>query len=1092
MRNDLRSRFSSGILGRGALSFLLASAGVNVSNFLFHIVVSRELGPAHYGAVGAILSILGLLSVPVGAAQLAITQAVIAHERDREAFHLRQLLVKTSLIGILAMVAFMALSPVIDNFLHIKSLVPLFIIGIWIPIATLGSMLQGALIGEYRFKAVAFATIIGGGPVRLAFGGLLVWLGFGVTGAITATLIAQIFSTFSLLISSRHRIVGAHHQSSIRISRRDMTLSIAAIGSYTALLGIDTFLARHFFSATVSGQYAAGAVAAHIALFVPGAIVTVAFPHWATGEGTSASSRTVFNQALSLTMVLGVLSAGFLAIFASFVVHVLFGSSYLGAVTIIGVLAFSSVAIGVINLFIYLHLARRSLFALTPWLGVALASILILIYHSSSMSVAITMLLVSFITLIAIFLPALLALATSKSREKAADTTQQVFPTSAVDLTLVVPFYNPGPRLVSHLQEIVDVLSSSNLTYEIIAVSDGSTDESDILASRFEADNFVLVRLDRNRGKGAALHAGLSIGRGEYLGFIDGDGDLPASLLYNLIGILNTEQPEIIYGSKRHPRAEVVYPPLRRLYSWGYQQLNRVLFKLPVRDTQTGVKVFRRDVLVAVLPRMVEKRFAFDLELFVVARQQGFRNFVEMPVIIGQRFGSTISVRSAFDMLRDTCAIYYRLRVIHFYDRDLRGKKEATILERRSPELLSVDYQDSLRAIEDGKESVNDVQNTRLRILILNWRDITHPRAGGAEVYTHNIAAEWVQRGHQVTIFCSSVEGRPSSELYDGITVIRRGNGITVYREAKRFYRRQVRNSFDFIVDEINTRPFFSQKWVGETPVIALMFQVCRELWFYQMPFLLALAGRYWFEPKWLRNYREVKTVTISSSSERSIENYGIRNVYVVPVGHESLLERPAVPRETSPTVVFVGRLEAHKRPEDAIRAFGILREAMPSARLWVIGTGSLEDKLRMSSPEGVQFLGKISASEKTERLARAHVLIATSVREGWGLIVTEAAEVGTPSIAYDVPGLSDSVNASGGFLTPADPTNLGNRLKELMENWLRVGLPTVSANGVIPWEEVANSIVDIALNSNEVASTNAKQTSSSSTLRLNYQEDSE
>ena len=112
------------------------------------------------------------------------------------------------------------------------------------------------------------------------------------------------------------------------------------------------------------------------------------------------------------------------------------------------------------------------------------------------------------------------------------------------------------------------------------------------------------------------------------------------------------------------------------MYSWSYQQLNRILFHLPIRDTQTGIKVLRRDVLVAVLPRMVEKRFAFDLELFVVAKHQGFRDFCEMPVSIGERFSSTISLRSVRDMLLDTLAIFYRLRVLRFYDHNLESTSE--------------------------------------------------------------------------------------------------------------------------------------------------------------------------------------------------------------------------------------------------------------------------------------------------------------------------------------------------------------------------------------------------------------------------------
>jgi glycosyltransferase involved in cell wall biosynthesis len=124
-----------------------------------------------------------------------------------------------------------------------------------------------------------------------------------------------------------------------------------------------------------------------------------------------------------------------------------------------------------------------------------------------------------------------------------------------------------------------------------------------------------------------------------------------------------------------------------------------------------------------------------------------------------------------------------------------------------------------------------------------------------------------------------------------------------------------------------------------------------------------------------------------------------------------------------------------------------------------------MEDELRMSAPEGVQFLGRISESEKIERIARAHVLILTSVREGWGLVVTEAAAVGTPVIAYDVAGLRDSVQASNGVLSAPDPEHLSSVLQEFLGTWVRDGLPDISPGGVIPWSEVSERILAIAAN---------------------------
>ncbi|MHB1891118.1 MAG: glycosyltransferase, partial [Acidimicrobiales bacterium] len=237
----------------------------------------------------------------------------------------------------------------------------------------------------------------------------------------------------------------------------------------------------------------------------------------------------------------------------------------------------------------------------------------------------------------------------------------------ALDLSFVVPYYNPGPRLCPNLKALCEVLERSDVSFEIIAVSDGSTDGCDEALEAL-SPHIRCVRLDRNWGKGQALRVGLSMGRGAYLGFIDADGDLPAGQVASFVALLGSHHPDVVLGSKRHPMSEVVYPRLRRLYSWGFQQVVSVLFHLKVRDTQTGLKIVRREVLADVLARMVEKRFAFDLELLVVARHLGYGRFFEAPVRIEERLTSTVSTRAVWLTLLDTFAIFYRLRVLRWYD----------------------------------------------------------------------------------------------------------------------------------------------------------------------------------------------------------------------------------------------------------------------------------------------------------------------------------------------------------------------------------------------------------------------------------------
>lgn len=234
-------------------------------------------------------------------------------------------------------------------------------------------------------------------------------------------------------------------------------------------------------------------------------------------------------------------------------------------------------------------------------------------------------------------------------------------PDPVLDLTVVVPYYNPGPVLRTTVERAAEVLRGTGISFEIVAVSDGSTDGSEATLEGVHPDVVVRVVLP-HAGKGRAVRAGLAQGRGRYLGFIDGDGDVPPELLAEFVEVVRSVHPDVVLGSKRHPDSQVVYPMARRLYSWGYQQLVRMMFHLDVRDTQAGIKLVRREVLAEVLPLMVEEGYAFDLEMLVIARQLGHRDLVEAPVRIGRRFTSTVSRRVVFEMLRDTFSIWWRLR----------------------------------------------------------------------------------------------------------------------------------------------------------------------------------------------------------------------------------------------------------------------------------------------------------------------------------------------------------------------------------------------------------------------------------------------
>jgi glycosyltransferase involved in cell wall biosynthesis len=342
-----------------------------------------------------------------------------------------------------------------------------------------------------------------------------------------------------------------------------------------------------------------------------------------------------------------------------------------------------------------------------------------------------------------------------------------------------------------------------------------------------------------------------------------------------------------------------------------------------------------------------------------------------------------------------------------------------------------------------------------MRVLIFNWKDLVHPAAGGAEVLTQEVARGLVARGHSVTLFAAEVNGRPERETVEGVQIVRRGSRLGVYRAARRFWSEEAAGTFDVVVDEINTRPFLTPRWIRHTPIVALIHQLAREIWFDETPFPVSFAGRYVLEPWWLRAYRDVPALTVSASSAESLErHHRWRDVTVIPEGYRPH-PLPPVAKETEPTIVFLGRLVAMKRPEDVLEAYRLVKDRHSAAQLWLIGDGPLLSRLRGRAPSGVEFLGRLARPELLERLARAHVLVATSVREGWGLGVSEAAACGTPAIGYAVPGLVDSIPASGGALVPANPEALAAELLEFFAGG-RTLEPRIST---VPWPEVTASV---------------------------------
>jgi len=337
-----------------------------------------------------------------------------------------------------------------------------------------------------------------------------------------------------------------------------------------------------------------------------------------------------------------------------------------------------------------------------------------------------------------------------------------------------------------------------------------------------------------------------------------------------------------------------------------------------------------------------------------------------------------------------------------------------------------------------------------LRILIFNLRDRANPEAGGAEVFIHEVAKRWVAGGHEATLVSSLFRNASQREVLEGVTVIRMGNPVTVYPLARRYYVEKLRGRFDVVIDEYTCRPFMTHRFVRE-PLVFLVNELAGEKYGHVLPPVLSHLFQWWIEPFWMRRYKDFPTLTISRSTQKDLKDLGFSDVAIVPmgVGFEPVAEIPA--KEDAPTLLFVGLLKETNLADHVIEAFRIVCRVFPLARLWIAGRGPELPRLkRLAEDMDVTFLGYVSEEEKIRRMQRAHLFLMPAVREGWGLVVTEANACGTPAIGYDVPGLRDSIrDGQTGCLVQPDPEALAHCAIKLLGD---DGLRTAYAERALAW----------------------------------------
>ncbi|AIG75805.1 glycosyl transferase family protein [Amycolatopsis japonica] len=351
----------------------------------------------------------------------------------------------------------------------------------------------------------------------------------------------------------------------------------------------------------------------------------------------------------------------------------------------------------------------------------------------------------------------------------------------------------------------------------------------------------------------------------------------------------------------------------------------------------------------------------------------------------------------------------------------------------------------------------------RPRVLLVNWRDTGHPEGGGSERYVERMAEGLAKAGYRVEIQCAAYPGANAGEWRDGVRYRRRGNKFGVYLHALRAIRKA---HADLVVDVQNGMPFFARLVAG-CPVLVLVHHVHKEQWISALGETLGRIG-WWIESRlapWL--FRHCRYVTVSEITKGELAGLGIEGsrITVVPNGLDTPPRGKAV-RETEPTLVAVSRLVPHKRIEHAIDVVAELSRRWPTLKLEVVGQGPWEEVLRKHArdrgvEDRVRLHGWVDEDEKHEILERSWLHLCPSVKEGWGIVIMEAAAHGVPSVAYRAAGgVAESIVEGKTGLLADDFADFTAQVDGLLADRVRrteMGRAGVTWAGLFDWEHSVN-----------------------------------
>ncbi|HZM64292.1 MAG TPA: glycosyltransferase family 4 protein [Candidatus Saccharimonadales bacterium] len=338
-----------------------------------------------------------------------------------------------------------------------------------------------------------------------------------------------------------------------------------------------------------------------------------------------------------------------------------------------------------------------------------------------------------------------------------------------------------------------------------------------------------------------------------------------------------------------------------------------------------------------------------------------------------------------------------------------------------------------------------------MNILWLAWKDQNHPQRGGAELVLHQLIDRQLADGHQVTLLTAQYPGAKAEEtLPNGLHIIRTGKNRYLHSaQALVYYLKHLRGKFDLLIETVNTAPYFSLLFKGRAKGFALYHQLARDVWFFETKKPVNWLGYYIIEPlcTWLLSLAKTPLITVSESTKYDMAKFGWKpeRTHIISEGItlEPVASLERIKKFDDPTILSFGAIRGMKRTLDQIKAFEIAKQSIPNAKLIVAGDASgsygnqvLEAISQSPYKSDISCIGRVDEGTKKELMQRAHIITVTSIKEGWGLIVTEAASQGTPAVVYNVDGLRDSVrHGQTGFITASTPQALAIHIAATLKN---------------------------------------------------------